>query len=157
MKDLRTAYGPYAVVTGASSGIGEQFARHLSAAGVSVVLVARREDRLQALAAELSQAHGTDNVVTALDLLADGAVDELICGVGDLDIGIVVVNAGISSAGPRVDSSLAYELEVFTLDAVVPLQMAHAFGNALVRRGRGAIVLVATGRRRFPRPGTRGR
>lgn len=144
MKDLRTAYGPYAVVTGASSGIGEQFARHLSSAGVSVVLVARREDRLRALAAELSQAHGTDNVVIGLDLLADGAVDELIRRVCDLDIGIVVINAGISSAGPLVDSSLAYELEVFTLDAVVPLQMAHAFGSALVRRGRGASVLVAS-------------
>lgn len=144
MKDLRAAYGPYAVVTGASSGIGEEFARQLGAAGVNVVLVARRRDRLEALAAELSRAYGTDNVVLALDLLADGAVDELIGRVSDLDVGIVVANAGINSAGPLVDNSLADELEVLTLDVAVPLQMAHQFGRELVRRGRGAIVMVAS-------------
>jgi uncharacterized protein len=99
MKDLRAAYGPYAIVTGASSGIGEQLARQLSAAGVHVVLVARRKDRLEALAAELARAHGTDNVVLALDLLAEGAVDDLARQTADLDVGIVVANAGISSAG----------------------------------------------------------
>lgn len=144
MKDLRAAYGQYALVTGASSGIGEQFARHLSAAGVNVVLVARRKDRLDALATELSRAHGTDSVVLALDLLAEGAVDELAHRVSNLDVGLVVANAGISSAGPLVNSSLTYELDVLTLDAVVPLQMAYVFGNAFVRRGRGAIVLVAS-------------
>ncbi|TVS84009.1 SDR family NAD(P)-dependent oxidoreductase [Mycobacterium helveticum] len=144
MKNLRAAYGQYALVTGASAGIGEQFARQLSAAGINVVLVARRKDRLEALASELSRAHGTDNVVIALDLLSDAAVDELARRVGDLDVGIVVANAGIPSAGVLVNSSIAYELEVLTLDAVVPLQMAHVFGNALVRRGRGAVVLVAS-------------
>lgn len=144
MKDLRAAYGRYAVVTGASSGIGEQFARHLSAVGVNVVLVARRHDRLDALAAELCHAHGTDNVVVALDLLADGAVDELVCRVSDLDVGIVVANAGINSGGPLVNNSLAEELDVLTLDAAVPLQMAHRFGRDFAKRGRGAIVLVAS-------------
>ena len=144
MKDLRAAYGRYAVVTGASSGIGEQFARHLSAVGVNVVLVARRKDRLEALSAELSHTHGTNNVVLALDLLADGAVDELIRALDDLDVGIVVANAGINSAGPLVNNSLAAELEVLALDGAVPLQMAHHFGRDFVRRGRGAIVLVAS-------------
>ncbi len=144
MKDLRVTYGRYAVVTGASSGIGEQFARHLSAVGVNVVLVARRKDRLEVLADELSRAHGTDNIVFALDLLADGAVDELARGVADLDVGIVVANAGISSAGPLVNNSLATELDVLTLDAVVPLRMAHHFGREFARRGRGAIILVAS-------------
>ncbi|RAU94972.1 short-chain dehydrogenase [Mycobacterium colombiense] len=152
MKDLRAEYGQYAVVTGASSGIGEQFARHLSAAGVNVVLVARRKDRLESLATELSLAHGTDNLVVALDLLADGAVDELSRQIANLDVGIVVANAGIASSGPLVNSSLAYELEVLTLDAVVPLQMAHHFGRDFARRGRGAIVLVASTLEASPAP-----
>ncbi|WP_216903472.1 SDR family NAD(P)-dependent oxidoreductase [Nocardia alni] len=144
MKDFRAAYGRYAVVTGASSGIGEQFARHLSAAGVDVVLVARRKGRLEALAAELSRADGTDNIVFELDLLAEGAVAELARGVSDLDVGMVVANAGISAPGPLVDNSLATELDVLTLDGAVPLQMAHHFGREFTRRGRGAIILVAS-------------
>jgi short-subunit dehydrogenase len=144
MKDLRTTYGQYAVVTGASSGIGEEFARQLAAAGVNVVLVARRKDRLEALAAELSRAHGTANEVLALDLLAEGAVDELWRRVGDLDVGIVVANAGIFVAGPLVDHSMAGELDIFTLDGAVPLQLAHRFGRDFAHRRRGAIILVAS-------------
>lgn len=144
MKDLRATYGDYAVVTGASSGIGEQFARQLAAAGVNVVLVSRRKDRLEALAGELSHDHGTVNEVVALDLLDEGAVDELWHRVGDLDVGIVVANAGISTTGRFVGNELATELDVFTLDGAVPLQLAHRFGQDFAQRRRGAIILVSS-------------
>jgi short-subunit dehydrogenase len=77
VKDLRSKYGDYAVVTGASAGIGEQFTRQLAAKGMNVVLVARRKDRLKALANEIAQQHGTVAEVVELDLLVEGAVDEL--------------------------------------------------------------------------------
>ncbi|KHO25661.1 SDR family NAD(P)-dependent oxidoreductase [Mycolicibacterium setense] len=144
MKDLRTAYGQYAVVTGASSGIGEEFARQLAAAGVNVILVARRQNQLKALADELSRLHGTTNEVIALDLLNEGAVDELWRQVNDLDVGIVVANAGISSTGRMLDHSSAEELNVLTLDGAVPLQMAHRFGQDFARRRRGGIILVSS-------------
>ncbi|MET0491555.1 MAG: SDR family NAD(P)-dependent oxidoreductase [Actinoplanes sp.] len=144
MKDLRSTYGRAAVVTGASSGIGEQFARELAAAGVDVVLVARRQDRLEALATDLSQAYGTTNRVVALDLLAPGAVDDLAEQVADLDIGIVVANAGFYFGGPLVTNSLSDELDVLTLHAAVPLQLAHRFGARFARRRRGAIILVSS-------------
>jgi short-subunit dehydrogenase len=144
MKGLRTTYGSYAVVTGASSGIGEQFARQLAAAGLNVILVARRKDRLEALAAELSRAHGTTNIVVALDLLAPGAVDDLWQRVAGLDVGIVVANAGFYFAGPLVANSLADELDVLTLHGAVPLQLAHRFGRDFAQRHRGAIILVSS-------------
>lgn len=143
MKDLR-AYGDHAIVTGASSGIGEQFARQLAAAGVNVVLVARRKDRLEALAAELSAAHGVESRAVALDLLADGAIDELSRQVDGLDIGIVVANAGIYYAGPFVENALSDELDVLALDGALPLQLAHRFGREFVGRRRGALVLVSS-------------
>lgn len=144
MKDLRTAYGPYAVVTGASSGIGEEFVRQLAAAGLNVVLVARRKDRLEALAAELSRLHGTAHEVVALDLLADGAVDELWSRVSGFEVGMVVANAGIWVAGTFVDHNLADELDVLKLDAAVPMQLAHRFGREFAQRRRGGIILVSS-------------
>ncbi|MCP2167637.1 SDR family NAD(P)-dependent oxidoreductase [Goodfellowiella coeruleoviolacea] len=144
MKDLRSTYGRYAVVTGASSGIGEQFARELAAAGVNVVLVARRKDRLDALAAELSRTHGTTNKVVALDLLTSGAVDDLWQQAADLDVGIVVAAAGVYFGGALVANTLTAELDVLTLHGAVPLQLAHRFGGQFARRGRGAIILVSS-------------
>ncbi|WP_166850377.1 SDR family oxidoreductase [Isoptericola sp. BMS4] len=143
MRDLR-AYGAHAIVTGASSGIGRQFAEQLAAAGMNVVLVARRKDRLDELAAEISGEHGVECRTVALDLLAHGAIDQLSQEVAGLDVGIVVANAGIYYAGPLVDNALADELDVLSLDAAIPLQLAHRFGREFVRRRRGALVLVSS-------------
>jgi short-subunit dehydrogenase len=144
MKDLRSTYGQYAIVTGASSGIGEEFARHFASVGIDLVLVARRKDRLDDLAAELTQQQGTTNHAVALDLLVEGAVDQLWRHVRGLDIGIIVANAGISTTGPFVKNSLAEELDVLTLDGRVPLQLAHRFGSDFAQRRRGAIILVSS-------------
>lgn len=144
MTNFRSRYGQYAIVTGACSGIGEQFARELAAAGMDLVVVARRKDRLEALAAELSREHGTITVVIMLDLLAEGAVEQLYSQVGDLDVGMVLANAGISSVGSFLDNSLQDELDVFTLDGEVPLRLAHQFGQMFMRQGRGAVILVSS-------------
>lgn len=143
MKDLR-AYGEHALVTGATSGIGKQFAMQLAAAGLDLVLVARGQRRLEALAAELTKAYGIRARPVALDLLSPGALDALEEQVSGLDIGIVVANAGIFYAGPLVDNELTDELDVVTLDALVPLQLAHRFGRGFVRHRRGALILVSS-------------
>src|SRR5271167_3565837 len=95
MKDLRARYGEYALITGASSGIGAEFAEQLAAAGLNLALVARRKDRLDALAQRLRAAHGTASEVIELDLAADGAVAELARRTARLDVGLVVASAGV--------------------------------------------------------------
>jgi uncharacterized protein len=144
MKDLQAAYGRYAVVTGASSGIGAEFARQLAAAGLNGILVARRKDRLEDLAAQLTREYGTTNEVVALDLLAEGAVDRLSERVSDLDVGIVVANAGSWVAGRLVDHPLGAELDVLNLHAAVLLKLAHGFGRTFAQRRRGAIIMVSS-------------
>lgn len=144
MKDLRQRYGTYAVVTGASSGLGEEFARQLAAGGMNVVLVARRADRLERLAAELTEAYGTVNEVVALDLLEPGSVDELMRRTAHLDVGAVVASAGVALAGPLTEHALDDELEVLSLHGAVTLRLAHGFGRAFSTRGRGAIVLISS-------------
>ncbi|GAA4183500.1 SDR family NAD(P)-dependent oxidoreductase [Gryllotalpicola kribbensis] len=144
MKDFRQEYGQYAIVTGASSGLGEEFARQLAAAGVNLILVARRAARLERLSAELTRSHGTLNEVVALDLLEPGAVDELMRRTAHLDVGMLIASAGVALAGPLVEHAVDDELDVFTLHGAVTLRLAHGFGQAFAARGRGALVLISS-------------
>jgi uncharacterized protein len=144
MKDLRAQYGQYALITGASSGIGAEFAEQLAAAGLSLILVARRKDRLDALAARLRAEHGTTAEVAELDLAADGAVAELARRTGRLDVGLVVASAGIVTSGPFLGNDLAAERALLRLNLEVPTELAHVYGRLLARRGRGGIILVSS-------------
>ena len=86
VSNLTQKYGPWALVTGASDGIGQAFARHLASQGLNIVLVARRDARLSALAHELRQVHGVQCRVHALDLSDLGAVHRLVEATADLDM-----------------------------------------------------------------------
>jgi uncharacterized protein len=129
-----------ALVTGASSGIGEQFARQLAARGTDLVLVARRADRLEALAGELS----TDAHVLACDLITDGPslasrVAEL-----DLDIDLLVNNAGFGTSGPFLEHDPARDAEQVRLNCEAVITLTSAFLPPMVERGRGGIINVAS-------------
>lgn len=137
-------YGPWAVVTGASAGLGEEFARRLAAEGFSLVLVARRKDRLEALARELSEKHGVEVRPLALDLLREGAVEELDGKTAGLDVGLVVDNAGFGYMGLFLDQDLARLQEMVRLNCLVVLEVAHRFGRRLRARGRGGLVVTAS-------------
>jgi short-subunit dehydrogenase len=94
--------GRWALVTGASSGIGEAFARLLAREGMHVALAARREDRLRKLAGELAAAHGVRTHVTALDLAREGAAETLHAATerAGLAVDLLVNNAGLAFSGP---------------------------------------------------------
>jgi hypothetical protein len=136
-------YGPWALVTGASSGIGEEFARQAAASGLNVVLLARREERLKEVAAELTARHHVQTRILAIDLGRDGILDRLAQTTDDIDIGLVVSNAGAGNPGPFI--SLPHERlrEMVQLNVITHLDLAHHFGQQLAKRGRGGIVLVS--------------
>ncbi|WP_326835415.1 SDR family NAD(P)-dependent oxidoreductase [Amycolatopsis rhabdoformis] len=144
MKDLHPRYGPYAVVTGASAGIGAEFATQLAAAGFSLVLVARRKEKLQGLADRLRERHGTTAEVVDLDLGREDAVAELVRRTAHLDVGLLVASAGTATAGPFLDTPLATETAVLDLSLTVPMRLAHEYGRRFRDRGRGALVLVSS-------------
>ena len=129
-----------ALVTGASSGIGEQFARQLSACGREVILVARRADRLESIAGELP---GTAHVV-AHDLAADAAalkpkVDEL-----GVDVDLLVNNAGFGTYGRFTDIDAARDAEQIRLNCEAVVTLSHAFVPGMLERGRGGVITVAS-------------
>jgi uncharacterized protein len=143
-RPLRARYGEWAVVTGASAGIGTEFARALARDGMSCVLTARRADRLQVLAGELETAYAVKTRVVALDLSAADGADRLVDAVADLDVGVVVANAGYGLAG-RFEKQDARRLrDMIQLNCVTPVVMINRLLPRLQARGRGAVIVVSS-------------
>lgn len=141
---LWSRYGPWALVTGASDGIGRAIACELAAAGLNLVIAARRKDVLDALAAELRAAHGIDVRSFEVDLSTTQAVDVLIEGTRDLDVGLLVPAAGFGTSGPFVESNIRAELELIDVNCRAVTALSHAFGRRFVARGRGGLILLSS-------------
>lgn len=141
---FRSTYGPWALVTGASSGLGEHFARQLAQRGLNVIVVARREERLRTLASELEQQHGVRTVVLAVDLLRANAVTLLREGVGRRDLGLIVSNAGFGSSGPFLEQNPAMLSRMVRLNCELPVRLLHAFSPKLIERGCGGVIQLAS-------------
>jgi short-subunit dehydrogenase len=143
----RERYGPWAIVAGASEGIGAAFARRLAARGVDLVLVARREAPLVALADDIRAQHGVQTRALSLDLSGVGAETTLFDATSDLDVGLVVYNAGGDDNGDV--HFLDVEPDVWAAlvrrNCLVPMLAAHHYGSRMVERGRGGVLLVSSG------------
>jgi len=137
------SYGPWAVVTGASSGIGRAFAEHLAAAGLHLVLAARSTDRLHALGENLAQAHGIAYRVITADLSRPDGAQTIAEQTVDLDVGLLVSNAGGGRPGEMLGEDLGELHRRLTLNATTHLDLAYAFAQRFVARGRGGILLVS--------------
>ena len=135
-------FGPWALVTGASSGIGKEFARQIAASGINVVLVARREDLLKKAGVELSGRYGVKHQVVVLDLSREDFIEQLASATDDLDIGLVVSNAGTGNPGEFLKHDRQLLRETVRLGAMAHLDIAHHFGAKLTERRRGGIVLA---------------
>jgi short-subunit dehydrogenase len=136
---------PLAVVTGASSGIGEVFARKLAARGYDLLLVARRKDRLDALSAELSSAFGTRAEALPADLARAedlGAVEERLRS--DARLEFLVNNAGFGSRQFFHEADLSVQELMHRLHVVATLRLCHAALPGMVARNRGYIVNVSS-------------
>src|SRR6201993_1179160 len=136
-------FGPWAVVTGASSGIGREFAHQIADAGINVVLVARRLTVLQDLGAALADGYGVDCRAVGVDLSDPGMLTPIIDATNDIDVGLLVSNAGTALPGPFLDSDLQAQRAILRLNTAAHLALTHHFGARLARRGRGGIVLVS--------------
>ena len=139
----RARFGPWAVVTGASSGIGREFARQLAANGINVVLIARRQALLAEAGREFSTQYGVEHRVVALDLTEPGFLERIAGATDDLDIGLVVSNAGTAMPGGFLSHDLDALQAVMSLNATATLEVTHHFGGRLARRGRGGMILVS--------------
>jgi short-subunit dehydrogenase len=149
---LRERYGDWALVTGASAGIGAEFARALARDGLSVVLTARRGDRLEALARELEKTYAVQTRVVAVDLAEPTAVEQLGDAVRDLPIALLVNNAGFGYAG-RFDKLEPERLRaMIEVNCVAPVALTRRLLPGMLERGGGAVVITGSVAGRQPLP-----
>jgi short-subunit dehydrogenase len=136
-------FGPWALVTGASSGIGREFARQLAAHGLNLVIAARRAQELETLAStDLSCEHGVECRCVPIDLSKADAVDVLADATRDLDIGLVISNAGDAVAGEFLSAKREDMHAIARVNVLAHLDISHHFGRRLAARKRGGLVLV---------------
>lgn len=143
-KDLHSRYPGWALVTGASSGIGEAYAVALAVRGFPVVLVARRKDRLEALAKRLAHEHKVETLVVAEDLGQPGACERVRDAVGGREIGVLVNNAGFGSSGRFAEQDAVVDAEMIALNCAAVVRMTHLFLRPMLGRKSGAVIVVAS-------------
>jgi len=143
-KRLYSRYGSWAVVTGASSGIGKEMALRLAEAQLNLVLVARSQDVLEQLATDLSKQYGIETRVVRLDLATETGMDTLATVTQDLDVGLLVAAAGFGTSGLFLNSQLDQEMEMLNVNCRALLALTWFFGQRFAKQGRGGVVLMSS-------------
>lgn len=144
-----------ALITGASAGLGAEFARQLAAAGYNLVLVARRRDKLEALATELRQQYGCEVLIEAADL-SDPAAPRTLCdalAAQDIDIDFLVNNAGVAGSDLLTDRDWSDHQAFFQLMMLSVAELCHLFIPGMRDRGFGRVINIASVAGRIPRVG----
>lgn len=142
--DFATRYGKVALIAGASSGLGAEFAHQLAARGLDLVLLARRAELLDTLAAELRATHRVEVRTAAVDLGGADLLERTRAATAGLDVGLVVYNAAHSLIGPFLEQPLADKLRIIDVNCRGPLTLADEFGRAMAARGRGGLLIMAS-------------
>lgn len=142
--DFIERYGPWALIAGASEGIGEAFARAVASRGLNLVLVARRESELRATADAIAEDCGVDVLPLVLDLGADDLLACVRAGVGEREIGLLIYNAAYAPLGSFFDQPLEAKLQVLAVNCRGPLILTHEYAGAMRARGRGGVILMGS-------------
>lgn len=137
-------YGPVALVTGASAGIGRSFATLLAARGFNLVVTARRAQQLEELARDIEARHGVQVTICPADLSEATAVPQILEATAALDIGLMVSNAGYGFRGDHASLDPAALTGMLMVNCLAPMLLAQGFTPRLRARGKGGIILTSS-------------
>jgi short-subunit dehydrogenase len=142
---LAEQYGPWALIAGGSEGVGESFALKLAAQGVNLVLVARKSGPLESLADRVRGAGSVQVRSLAQDLTAPDMLDRIKSVTHDIDVGLLIYNAGsVSGFSSFLDVPMDDQMRMVRLGVVAPTALAYHFGAGMRARGRGGIILIGS-------------
>lgn len=137
-------YGPWAVVTGASSGIGAEFVKQLSGHKLNVVLVARRQEKLDSLASQMRETHQVQTKVVVADLSTEEGWRKVVSETEDVEVGLLVNNAGIMLLGSFFNSGVEDNLRLVSVNCNAVLGLAHAFCRQFADKQRGGMIVTSS-------------
>ncbi len=141
---LKTRYGAWALITGASSGIGKELAMRLAEVGLNLLVVARRQPLLDELASELRAVHGVEIIVAEADVSQKAGIQEVLKIAQGLDVGLLVASAGFGTSGLFVDSIFDEEYTMLQVNCAALLHFTHHFGNVFRERKKGGMILLSS-------------
>lgn len=152
MIKLKEKYGNWAFITGASSGIGEEFAKQLAELKFNLVLVARRKEKLETLSRDLISEHSIQTIIIPVDLSSPDFLNAIEQKIKQVEIGLLINNAGFAITGSFLDNQLENQIQLLDLNCKAPLILSHYFGNKMMAKGKGAIVNIASSSAFLPMP-----
>ncbi len=139
-------YGPWALVAGASEGVGAAFARAIAERGLNVAILARRQEMLDEVATSIRSASGVETRTLAVDLAEPDAAVRILAATSGLDIGMFMYGAGADpNYEPFLDQPVEDSLRLVQRNCTTPLELCHSLATKMATRGKGGIVLISSG------------
>lgn len=152
MKTFNEKYGPWALVTGATSGIGEAISHQLAAKGLNIILVARKKDELEAKSSVLKTKYNVDVHIVSADLATKAGIEAVKTSTKELSVGLLAIAAGLEVNGAFEKNDILQELKVVQININATLQLTHHFSESMVKNGKGGIIMVASLSGHMPNP-----
>ncbi|MFN8708698.1 MAG: SDR family NAD(P)-dependent oxidoreductase [Planctomyces sp.] len=137
-------YGPWAVVTGASSGIGRAIVAVLAEKSLNLVLVARNRVALERVAEDVESRFSVKTLIVDVDLSHSDGTQAILSATEQLDVGLLVVSAGFGTSGPFLDASIEEETAMLDVNCRALMLQTHAFANRFAKRGGGGVILLSS-------------
>ncbi|MFM6924566.1 MAG: SDR family NAD(P)-dependent oxidoreductase [Ferruginibacter sp.] len=141
---LKDSYGQWAIITGASSGIGLELAKQLAGAGFNLLINSRHFEKLQALERELTSKYPVEIKIVDADLSETKGIDKIIQAAYGLDIGLLITSAGYGSSGLFADTSLHTEINMLRVNCEAVLSLTHFFSQQFRQQQRGGIIFLSS-------------
>ena len=144
MKTFKEKYGPWGLITGASSGIGKEYAKHIANKGLNIVLVARSEEKLRSIEKDIITKYQIKVKVVIADLTSEVDFDTLLKETHNLEIGLLINNAGREDSNHFLEIATKEHIETVDLNIKAPLLLTHHFGAKMVERKKGGVINMSS-------------